>query len=68
MKLPPDWLNSLDAENSAPAANLVIGGRPAFPVANHRLDGYGANLELVQHHQWGVWSGNASSQRRSGNL
>lgn len=33
---------------------------PAFPWQITALDGYGANLELVQHHQWGVWSGNAT--------
>lgn len=33
---------------------------PAFPWQLTALDGYGANLGLVQNHQWGVWSGNAT--------
>jgi hypothetical protein len=29
-------------------------------VADHLLDGYGANLQLVKDRQWGVWSGSAT--------
>lgn len=29
-------------------------------MADHLLDGYGANLRLAQDHKWGVWGGNAT--------
>ncbi|EIL8353444.1 AsmA family protein [Salmonella enterica] len=60
MKPLPDWLNSLTLKKFSASRNLVIDIDPAFPWQNTALDGYGANLELVQHHQWGVWSGNAT--------
>lgn len=60
MKPLPDWLNSLTLKNFSASRNLVIDIDPAFPWQITALDGYGANLELVQHHQWGVWSGNAT--------
>ncbi|EDW4608996.1 AsmA family protein [Salmonella enterica subsp. enterica] len=60
MKPLPDWLNSLTLKKFSASRNLVIGIDPAFPWQITALDGYGANLELVQHHQWGVWSGNAT--------
>ncbi|ECZ5907805.1 AsmA family protein [Salmonella enterica] len=60
MKLLPDWLNSLTLKKFSASRNLVIDIDPAFPWQITALDGYGANLELVQHHQWGVWSGNAT--------
>ncbi|EDX3291102.1 AsmA family protein [Salmonella enterica subsp. enterica serovar Luciana] len=56
----PDWLNSLTLKKFSASRNLVIDIDPAFPWQITALDGYGANLELVQHHQWGVWSGNAT--------
>ncbi|HEB6937447.1 TPA: AsmA family protein [Salmonella enterica subsp. enterica serovar Infantis] len=59
MKPLPDWLNSLTLKKFSASRNLVIDIDPAFPWQITALDGYGANLELVQHHQWGVWSGNA---------
>ncbi|EBP3229236.1 AsmA family protein [Salmonella enterica subsp. enterica] len=58
MKPLPDWLNSLTLKKFSASRNLVIDIDPAFPWQITALDGYGANLELVQHHQWGVWSGN----------
>ncbi|EAW0682731.1 AsmA family protein [Salmonella enterica] len=60
MKPLPDWLNSLTLKKFSASRNLVIDIDPAFPWQITTLDGYGANLELVQHHQWGVWSGNAT--------
>ncbi|EIS1569794.1 AsmA family protein [Salmonella enterica] len=60
MKPLPDWLNSLTLKKFSARRNLVIDIDPAFPWQITALDGYGANLELVQHHQWGVWSGNAT--------
>lgn len=60
MKPLPDWLNSLMLKKFSASRNLVIDIDPAFPWQITALDGYGANLELVQHHQWGVWSGNAT--------
>ncbi|EEK2020986.1 putative inner membrane protein [Salmonella enterica subsp. enterica serovar Heidelberg str. CFSAN002058] len=60
MKPLPDWLNSLTLKKFSASRNLVIDIDPAFPWQIAALDGYGANLELVQHHQWGVWSGNAT--------
>ncbi|EAA1887706.1 AsmA family protein [Salmonella enterica subsp. enterica serovar Fluntern] len=60
MKPLPDWLNSLTLKKFSASRNLVIDIDPAFPWQITALDGYGANLELVQHHQWGVWSGNAT--------
>ncbi|EAB8939399.1 AsmA family protein [Salmonella enterica subsp. enterica] len=60
MKPLPDWLNSLTLKKFSASRNLVIDIDPAFPWQITALDGYGANLELVQHHQWGVWRGNAT--------
>ncbi|EBU9317405.1 AsmA family protein [Salmonella enterica subsp. enterica serovar Amager] len=60
MKPLPDWLNSLTLKKFSASRNLVIDIDPAFPWQITALDGYGANLKLVQHHQWGVWSGNAT--------
>ncbi|EHX2739082.1 AsmA family protein [Salmonella enterica] len=60
MKPLPDWLNSLTLKKFSASRNLAIDIDPAFPWQITALDGYGANLELVQHHQWGVWSGNAT--------
>lgn len=60
MKPLPDWLNSLTLKKFSASRNLVIDIDPAFPWQITALDGYGAKLELVQHHQWGVWSGNAT--------
>ncbi|EMQ1607164.1 AsmA family protein [Salmonella enterica] len=60
MKPLPEWLNSLTLKKFSASRNLVIDIDPAFPWQITALDGYGANLELVQHHQWGVWSGNAT--------
>ncbi|EDM0591816.1 AsmA family protein [Salmonella enterica subsp. enterica] len=60
MKPLPDWLNSLTLKKFSASRNLVIDIDPAFPWQITALDGYGANLEPVQHHQWGVWSGNAT--------
>ncbi|EAW1688178.1 AsmA family protein [Salmonella enterica subsp. enterica] len=60
MKPLPGWLNSLTLKKFSASRNLVIDIDPAFPWQITALDGYGANLELVQHHQWGVWSGNAT--------
>lgn len=60
MKPLPDWLNSLTLKKFSASRNLVIDIDPAFPWQITALDGYGANLELVQHNQWGVWSGNAT--------
>lgn len=60
MKPLPDWLNSLTLKKFSASHNLVIDIDPAFPWQITALDGYGTNLELVQHHQWGVWSGNAT--------
>ncbi|EHR7620900.1 AsmA family protein [Salmonella enterica] len=60
MKPLPDWLNSLTLKKFSASRNLVIDIDPAFPWQITALDGYGANLELVQYHQWGVWSGNAT--------
>ncbi|EAA6143187.1 AsmA family protein [Salmonella enterica subsp. enterica serovar Eboko] len=60
MKPLPDWLNSLTLKKFSASRNLVIDIDPAFPWQITALDGYGANQGLVQHHQWGVWSGNAT--------
>ncbi|ECD0363948.1 AsmA family protein [Salmonella enterica subsp. enterica] len=60
MKPLPDWLNSLTLKKFSASRNLVIDIDPTFPWQITALDGYGANLGLVQHHQWGVWSGNAT--------
>ena len=60
MKPLPAWLNSLTLKKFTASRNLVIDIDPAFPWQLTALDGYGANLGLVQNHQWGVWSGNAT--------
>lgn len=56
----PAWLNSLTLKKFSASRNLIIDTDPAFPWQLTALDGYGANLGLVQDHQWGVWSGNAT--------
>ncbi|EOX8433278.1 AsmA family protein [Salmonella bongori] len=60
MKPLPGWLNSLTLKKFSASRNLIIDIDPAFPWQITALDGYGANLGLVQNHQWGVWSGNAT--------
>ncbi|HBC9088752.1 TPA: AsmA family protein [Citrobacter koseri] len=60
MKPLPGWLNSLTLKKFSASRNLVIDIDPAFPWQLTALDGYGANLGLVQNHQWGIWSGNAT--------
>lgn len=56
----PAWLNSLTLKKFSASRNLVIDIDPAFPWQLTALDGYGANLGLVQNNQWGIWSGNAT--------
>lgn len=56
----PTWLNSLTLKKFNASRNLVIDIDPTFPWQLTALDGYGANLGLVQNQQWGVWSGNAT--------
>lgn len=60
MKPLPGWLNSLTLKKFSASRNLIIDIDPGFPWQITALDGYGANLGLVQNHQWGVWSGNAT--------
>lgn len=47
------WLDSLTLKKFSASRNLVIDIDPAFPWQLTALDGYGANLGLVQNHQWG---------------
>ncbi|EFE06326.1 AsmA family protein [Citrobacter youngae] len=56
----PTWLNSLTLKKFSASRNLVIDIDPAFPWQLTALDGYGANLGLVQDNQWGIWSGSAT--------
>ncbi|SAG06546.1 protein YicH [Enterobacter kobei] len=56
----PEWLNSVTLQKFGLSRNLVIDIDPAFPWQITSLDGYGANLQLVKDHQWGVWSGSAT--------
>ena len=56
----PAWLNSLTLKKFTASRNLVIDIDPTFPWQLTALDGYGANLGLVQNQNWGVWSGNAT--------
>ncbi|EGT3574375.1 AsmA family protein [Citrobacter sp. ANG330] len=56
----PAWLNSLTLKKFNASRNLVIDIDPTFPWQLTALDGYGANLGLVQNQKWGVWSGNAT--------
>lgn len=60
MKPLPAWLNSLTLKKFSASRNLVIDIDPDFPWQLTALDGYGANLRLVQNNQWGVWSGSAT--------
>lgn len=60
MKPLPGWLNSLTLKKFNASRNLVIDVDPTFPWQLTALDSYGTNLGLVQDHQWGVWSGNAT--------
>jgi hypothetical protein len=56
----PTWLDSLTLKKFSASRNLVIDIDPAFPWQLTALDGYGANLGLVQNHQWGIWSGSTT--------
>lgn len=56
----PEWLNRVTLQKFGLSRNLVIDIDPAFPWQITSLDGYGANLQLVKDHQWGVWSGSAT--------
>lgn len=56
----PAWLSSLTLKKFTASRNLVIDIDPTFPWQLTALDGYGANLGLVQNQKWGVWSGNAT--------
>ena len=60
MKPLPAWLNSLTLKKFSASRNLVIDIDPDFPWQLTALDGYGANLGLVQNNQWGIWSGSAT--------
>ena len=60
MKPLPTWLNSLTLKKFSASRNLVIDIDPSFPWQLTALDGYGANLGLVQNNQWGIWSGSAT--------
>src|SRR5690606_7616643 len=55
----PAWLASLTLKKFNASRNLIIDIDPTFPWQLTALDGYGANLGLVQDHKWGIWSGNA---------
>lgn len=63
MKPLPTWLNSLTLKKFSASRNLVIDIDPSFPWQLTALDGYGANLGLVQNNQWGSGAG-APPQRR----
>ncbi|MEF9887782.1 AsmA family protein [Citrobacter sp.] len=60
MKPLPAWLDSLTLKKFSASRNLVIDIDPSFPWQLTALDGYGANLGLVQNNQWGIWSGSAT--------
>ena len=60
MKPLPSWLNSLTLKKFSASRNLIIDIDPLFPWQLTALDGYGANLGLVQNNQWGIWSGSAT--------
>ncbi|AMH12507.1 AsmA family protein [Citrobacter sp. FDAARGOS_156] len=60
MKPLPTWLNSLTLKKFSASRNLVIDIDPSFPWQLTALDGYGANLGLVQNNQWGIWSGSTT--------
>ncbi|MCC8284144.1 AsmA family protein [Escherichia fergusonii] len=62
----PSWLNSLILKKFSASRNLIIDIDPAFPWQLTALDGYGANLGLVQNHQWGIWSGSATLNAAAG--
>lgn len=57
MKPLPTWLNSLTLKKFSASRNLVIDIDPSFPWQLTALDGYGANLGLVQNNQWGSGAG-----------
>ncbi|WP_333501060.1 AsmA family protein [Kluyvera genomosp. 2] len=58
-QLPP-WLESVTLKKFGASRNLVIDIDPDFPWQVTALDGYGANLQLVKGHRWGVWGGSAT--------
>ncbi|MTH45602.1 AsmA family protein [Intestinirhabdus alba] len=53
----PSWLSDLTLKKFSASRNLLIDIDPAFPWQLTALDGYGADLQLVQDRQWGVWGG-----------
>lgn len=58
-QLPP-WLQSVTLKKFGASRNLVIDIDPDFPWQITALDGYGANLQLANNRQWGVWGGSAT--------
>ena len=66
MKPLPAWLASLTLKKFSASRNLVIDIDPSFPWQLTALDGYGANLGLVQNNQWGIWSGSANLNAAAG--
>lgn len=61
MKPLPARLASLTLKKFSASRNLVIDIDPSFPWQLTALDGYGANLGLVQNNQWGSGAGALTS-------
>ncbi|MCG8709615.1 AsmA family protein [Brenneria sp. 4F2] len=53
----PDWMAEVNVKKFTANRNLLIDINPDFPFQLTALDGYGSDLLLARHHQWGVWGG-----------
>ncbi|MDN0088470.1 AsmA family protein [Yersinia nurmii] len=53
----PSWLAEVQVNKLSASRNLLIDINPDFPFQLTALDGFGSNLVLAKHSQWGVWSG-----------
>lgn len=56
----PAWLNSVMVKKFSASRNLIIDIDPTFPWQITALDGYGVDLQLARHREWGVWSGSTT--------
>ncbi|RLM23221.1 hypothetical protein BIY29_10820 [Brenneria alni] len=53
----PTWLAEVNIKKFTANRNLLIDINPDFPFQLTALDGYGSDLLLAHHHQWGIWAG-----------
>lgn len=53
----PEWLSEIHIQKLTANRNLLIDTSPEFPFQITSLGGFGDDLQLAKHHQWGMYSG-----------